>query len=332
MSELLAPSLMVDSDLSLSVGTRALPDPGPDEARIRVQWAGLCGSDLHVVRTGDWVTEWPATLGHEIYGTVETPPRDGSGLEAGDAVVADSRLPCGQCPPCLRDDRDHCEAISFVGEARPGGFSSHCVLPARLLHRVPKGAETPTAVLSEPLAVVLHALSRLQAPPTRAAILGHGPVGALTHVELRRRYPEAEVDVVEPAGLRGRLARALGARAVTSFEQLPAGAYDTVIDAAGYAGSLTDALVLARPRAQVLVLALSRRPVSLEPAALVEKGLTLLGVNAFVDELPEAIERLAAEPWRYEPVITDAITLRELPDMIQRQLERPESIKVVVSP
>ncbi len=57
-----------------------------------------------------------------------------------------------------------------------------------------------------------------------------------------------------------------------------------------------------------------------------------MGANAFVDELPEAIERLAAEPWRYEPVITDAISLRELPDMIERQLERPDAVKVVVSP
>jgi threonine dehydrogenase-like Zn-dependent dehydrogenase len=69
------PAFLLGADLGMTVGRRTLADPGPDEAVVRVEWAGVCGSDLHVMRTGAWVTEWPATLGHEIYGRVVGGPR-----------------------------------------------------------------------------------------------------------------------------------------------------------------------------------------------------------------------------------------------------------------
>ena len=100
------PAFLLERDLSMSVGTRELPDPGPDEALLEVEWAGLCGSDLHVMRTGDWVAEWPATLGHEIFGRVAQAPA-GSDLDVGAPVVADSRIACGVCAACLRE-RSRC--------------------------------------------------------------------------------------------------------------------------------------------------------------------------------------------------------------------------------
>jgi threonine dehydrogenase-like Zn-dependent dehydrogenase len=325
------PAFLLGRDLSMSVGERALPSPGRCEAVIRVGWAGLCGSDLHVMRTGDWVAEWPATLGHEIYGTVERAP-EGGALAAGDAVIADSRIACGKCTWCRAGERDRCVGVTFVGEARPGGFAALCALPAEMLHSVPPELAGSTAVLAEPLAVVLHALSQLRTAPRHVAILGHGPIGALAHIELRRRYPEATVEVAEPAALRARLARALGATGTTNAADLDDGAFDTVIDAAGYHGSLTHAVKAVAPRGQVLVLALSGAEVPMMPRELVERSIAITGANAFIDELPEAIARLADEPWRYEPVVTDAVSLTELPGAARRQLDHPEAIKVLVCP
>ena len=332
MSLLSTPALLLDSDLTFAIGERDLPELASDETLVRVRWAGVCGSDLHVVRTGDWVQAWPATLGHEICGTVEITSPD-SELQSGDVVVADSRVPCGACRSCVERDPDRCEAIGFVGEVRPGGFARHCVLPTKLLHRVPVSLrDSATAVLSEPLAVAVHALSLLRSEPREVLVIGHGPVGALTHIELRRQFPDAIVDVAEPTELRASLARALGAKAFSSASELTGQRYDTVIDAAGYAGSLSESLSFVRPRGQILVLAISRRAVKVTPADLVEAEICVLGSNAFTRELPEAIALLAAEAWRYEPVITDAVSLAELPAVIRRQLARPEAIKVVVCP
>ena len=316
------PAFMIDAELRMSVGRRELPEPGPGEALVRVEWAGLCGSDLHVMRSGEWVTEWPATLGHEIFGRLEGDGR---------AVVVDSRLPCGRCGACATDP-DRCPHLQFVGEACPGGFASHCVVPTRLLHDVPDGLEGSTAVLAEPLAVALHALSHLRDAPARAAVLGHGPIGALVHAELRRRHPDAEIDVAEPAALRRSLARAFGAHTAAAAGELPHGAYDLVVDAAGYATSLSDAIRAAAPGGQVLLLALSEAAVPVRPMELVERRVTVTGSNAFVDELPQAIELLAAEGWRYDPVVTDAVALDELPAVAAAQIERPDAVKVLVRP
>ncbi|HEU4975679.1 MAG TPA: alcohol dehydrogenase catalytic domain-containing protein [Baekduia sp.] len=323
-------ALMVERDLTVRVGTRTLPEPAADEALIAVEWAGICGSDLHVLRTGDWVVDWPATLGHELYGRVLAAP-EGSGLSPGDAVVSDSRLACGTCDWC-RVDPDRCPHIQFVGELRPGGFASHCVLPARILHRVDPGVAGSTAVLAEPLAVALHALSHLDHAPRRAAILGHGPIGALVHAELRRRAPGCAVDVAEPAALRAQLAEALGGRVTASSAELDPAAYDVVVDAAGYATSLADALALGAPGAHVLLVALGHAEAAVHPAALVERRLRVTGCHAFVDELPEAIRLLSEEGWRYDPVVTAAVALDDLPGALAALLDRPDDVKVLVRP
>lgn len=324
-------AFLLDRDLTMEVGMRELPAPASGEVLLRVEWAGLCGSDLHVMRTGDWVAEWPATLGHEIFGRVESAPA-GSGLALGTAVVADSRIPCGTCPACLAADTDACSHVAFVGEARPGGFATHCVLPEALLHPVPDGLEGATAVLAEPLAVALHLLGHVAGEPHAVAVLGHGPIGALIHAELRRRLPDAAVEVAEPVALRAALARAWGARCVPAARELRQGAYDLVIDAAAYRASLVDAIALAAPGAQVLVAALSEHEVTVRPMELVERRLRIIGVNAFRGELREAIALLSAEPWRYEPVVTEAVALADLPERARRQLERPDEVKVLVQP
>src|ERR1039458_7506625 len=91
-------ALLLDEQLHLRLGTRQLPAPVPGEALVRVAWAGVCGSDLHVLGTGAWVAYWPATLGHEVVGVVQDCP--GREIAPGTTVVVDSRLPCGKCPGC----------------------------------------------------------------------------------------------------------------------------------------------------------------------------------------------------------------------------------------
>jgi threonine dehydrogenase-like Zn-dependent dehydrogenase len=323
-------ALLLAEDLTMSIGEREMPAPRPGEALIRVEWAGLCGSDLHVIRTGDWVASWPATLGHEIFGHVAR-AGEGVAVALGTPVVVDSRVPCAACAACATGDEDRCEHPAFVGEALPGGFATHCVVPGRNLHMIPESLDGAIAVLAEPLAVVLHALDQLDRVPERVALLGHGPIGALGHIELRRRHPATQIDVAEPAALRADLAQALGATTAPSAAELPGG-YDVVVDAAGHPTALLDAIGLAAPGARLLLIGLGGHETAVRPQELVEKRLSIVGSNAFVSELPAAIALLAAEGWRYAPVVTHAISLAELPAMARRQLEWPDAIKVLVRP
>lgn len=321
-------ALLLERSLQLHVGARALSEPGPEDAVVRVEWAGVCGSDLHVLRTGDWVVEWPATLGHELYGRIVRAPENGF-FEVGTAVVADSRVPCGQCDACASNP-DHCARLQFVGEACPGGFATHCVLPAASLHPVDDDVAGSTAVLAEPLAVALHTLSHLRRAPERLALLGHGPIGALVHAEALRRWPACVVSVAEPSALRRGLAEAFGAATAANAADLAPGSFDAVVDAAGYPGSFTDALVLCAPTAHVLLVALAQGEVALSPVALVERRIQVTGCHAFIDELPEAVRLLSSDGWRYLPVVTDAVALAELPAALAELLECPDAVKLLV--
>jgi len=320
-------ALLLGRDLSLRLGERELGEPAAGQALVRVEWAGVCGSDLHVLRTGDWVSYWPATLGHEVAGVVEACP--GGELAPGTRVVVDSRVGCGTCEGCSRSPQ-LCERLAWVGEAFPGGFASQLLISASALVACPPDLEPAIAVLAEPLAVAMHAAGHAAADPGRALVIGYGPVGALVHLELTRRFPRCEVAVREPDPARRGLAEALGARIVPAGEETAR--WPLVVDAAGYPGSLPDAISQASKGGLVVLVALGHATVTLDPAALVEQGLTVAGSNGFAGELAAAVAALHAGPDRYRPVVTEALLLDEAPRRLPELLTVPSTGKVVIRP
>ncbi|MGO9657222.1 MAG: zinc-dependent alcohol dehydrogenase [Acidimicrobiales bacterium] len=327
-------ALLLDRQLRVALGTRELPVPAPGEALVRVAWAGVCGSDLHVLKTGAWVAYWPATLGHEVVGVVQDCP--GGEMAPGTTVVLDSRLPCGACPGCAVAP-SLCHQMTWMGEARPGGFARHLVVPVGSLVSCPPDLEPAIAVLAEPLAVAMHAVSRLSHRPHDALVLGYGPIGALVHLELVRRWPDLAVFVSEPADERRRLGLALGASPAPGPAG-PGGAdravpgFGLVVDAAGYPGSLTDACARAANGGTVLVVALSAEAVTLVPAQLAERTLTIAGSVGFDGELEEALVVLAADADRYRPLVSEAVLLEEAAERLASLGRSPSAGKVVVRP
>ena len=101
--------------------------------------------------------------------------------------------------------------MSWLGEARAGGLRPPSGGPGDSLVTCPPDLEPAIAVLAEPLAVAMHAVSRLTRRPDDALVLGYGPIGALVHLELVRRWPDLAVSISEPAADRRRLGLALGA-------------------------------------------------------------------------------------------------------------------------
>ena len=336
-------ALLLDRDLKLVLGSRDIDAPVPGEVLVRVAWAGVCGSDLHVLASGAWVAYWPATLGHEVAGVVEKCP--GGEIPLGVTVVVDSRLPCGECPGCSRAP-SLCHNMTWLGESRPGGFARFLVVPVTSVVACPDGTEAAIAVLAEPLSVAMHAVSRLAArPPGPALVLGYGPVGALVHLELVRRWPGLAVFVSEPNTERAELALALGAQVVAgpalatgdtaagTGDGVPAGReFALVVDAAGYPQSLVAASRAVANGGTVLVVALSGQAVPVVPSELVERAISIVGCIGFDDELPQAVGLLASAPDRYRPLVTEAVLLEEAPRRLAEMGRRPSVGKVVVRP
>jgi len=331
-------ALLLERDLSLHVGEREVPEPTVDQVLVRVEWAGVCGSDLHVLRTGAWITSWPATLGHEVIGVVESSP--GGQIAVGSRVVIDSRVPCGACEACASAPQ-LCEQLGWFGEVCPGGFGSHVLAPAGGVVVCPEELEAAVGVLAEPCAVAMHAVERATCATRRgdgdghierAVVVGYGPIGALVHLELSRRWPEMAIAVVETDDARLELAEAYGAAALRSLDTLTGQRFQLVVDAAGFPGSLGDATGVCARGGTMLVVALGHEPVTVTPSDLVEHEFAIIGSIGFSNELSEAVDVLADDPDRYRPLVTEAVLLAEAPMRLRQLLENPSPGKVLIGP
>jgi (R,R)-butanediol dehydrogenase/meso-butanediol dehydrogenase/diacetyl reductase len=310
------------------------PDPGFGDVRVRVALAGLCGSDVHVWRTGEFVTRFPVVPGHEVTGVIETV---GEGCEhlASRRVVLDSRVPCRNCARCLEGQLQRCPTIGFLGEVCDGGFAQSVVVPGDRVWTISDGLPFEVAVLAEPTAVALHAWSRLRSVAgdvERVAILGAGPIGVLQALVI----PEAiEVVIVEPHRGRAAVARGITGRSVVAPDALPAGAdgFDACFDCAGARGSIATAASMVRPGGTVAAVALHDYPEELDTNAVIAREIVITGAHVFADEMPETLKLLGSRAGRFAPVVNRTVGLEELPEIVASAADgRQHHLKLVVAP
>lgn len=151
------------------------PAPGPDEALIQVQLAGLCQTDLEIARG---YMQFTGVLGHEFVGTVL---KSADPKLVGQRVVGEINCVCGKCDMCLGGLSLHCRQRTVLGIAgRDGAFADRLVLPNRNLHLVPKNVSDEEAVFAEPLAAAIQILRQVSIEKrTRVTVLGDGRLGQL---------------------------------------------------------------------------------------------------------------------------------------------------------
>lgn len=327
------PALLLEKDLSLRVGTRDLHEGASDELIVEVAWSGICGSDLQVLKSGAWVEYWPATLGHEVAGTIVS---EGHPIfPAGTRVVVDSRIACHACRSCQISPR-LCENLTWLGESRPGGFAGRLAVPEAMLFRIPSSTPLEHAVLSEPLAVVLCALDQAMADersrsPQDIMILGYGPIGALCAADAQRRWPNSSLTVVEPGQERAQYARDQGLTVLDPGDPITS-PVDLLIEAAGYPMAMTDAMDRLAPGGTLLLVALGDSQVTISPATIVEHGWQIHGSIGFDDAHMEEAMSLLGDPMNlYAHVITHRLSLVEVPDFLADGIHS-SSLKVIMTP
>ncbi|BCH24322.1 zinc-dependent alcohol dehydrogenase [Mesorhizobium sp. L-8-3] len=304
-----------------------IPAPGEPErgnVRLRVTAAGICGSDIHNFRTGQWISRAPSVAGHEFAGVVAALAPGVTDLAIGDTVVADSRFWCGECPACRRGRWNVCAKLGFVGEVCDGGFAEEVELPARLLVRHDPGLDPAIAAMAEPLAVALHAVRRL-APSKGEPVLvaGCGPIGGLTAVLLSRLHEGPLLVADRNRERAARVAEATDAT-IVDLDAAPIGkalsgkALLHAIDATGSVGVVTTLLDLIAGGGSLALVGISHGRLDLDPNLLVEREIALLGCHVFRDELPEAVAMLGPLASVLRPLIDREIAIEDIPEAYQR--------------
>jgi len=288
------------------------------EVRVRVLAAGICGSDIHNFKTGQWISRSPSTAGHEFTGVVTEIGSSVSSLRVGDRVVADSRVVCGRCRNCVEGYPQICDKMGFVGEVVDGGFAEEAVLDCGLLHKVDEFADEKVLAMAEPTAVALHTLTRLGAPAgSPILIVGCGPIGAICGI-LARHRGHTLLLADKSADRANLVARITGGKVIDLRSTLPVKELPRfAIDATG-SPSVVSQLVHTMPGGGAIALVgLGSGDLNVSANLLVEKEIKLTGCHAFGDELPEAIKACQAYSSDLCAIVDAEIALDDVPSAYQ---------------
>lgn len=314
------------------IAAPAAPQPG--WVNLAVTAAGICGSDLHNFRTGQWISRSPSVPGHELIGRVTALGEGVEGLSIGDRVVADSRFWCGECDACKAGNRHLCASLGFVGEVCDGGFAEHTSLPRRLLHKIPDGIPDEAAVMAEPVAVALHAVKRLRPEPDAPVLIaGCGPIGGLAALVLSA-MGHRDIRVADRNERRlARVCAVTGAKPV-SLDPQSAGRYVRfAIEATGSTAALVSLMDCVAGGGAIALVGIMHGRIDLDPNLLVEREVSLIGCHAFREELCEAIALLARVSAQAVQLVDREISLADVPDAYARLIAGDsEGLKTVVRP
>ncbi|WP_119272613.1 zinc-dependent alcohol dehydrogenase [Taklimakanibacter deserti] len=306
----------------------------PLEVRVRVLAAGICGSDIHNFRTGQWISRSPSTAGHEFAGIVTQVGDSVLSLRVGDRVVADSRVVCGRCRNCVEGYPQICEKLGFVGEVVDGGFAEEVVLDCALLHKVDEFADARVLAMAEPTAVALHTLKRLAAPADSAIlIVGCGPIGAICGILARHRGHRLLLADKSPdrASLVARITagQVIDLQAATQPRDLPRFA----IDATGSPPVVSQLVHIMPGGGAIALVGLGSGDLSISANLLVEKEIRLTGCHAFNDELPGAIRACQEYSNDFSAILDAEITLDDVPRAYESIIAgRSKAPKTIIRP
>lgn len=287
------------------------PECLPGKVLVRVSYAGICGSDLHIYRKGMFVVTVPQTMGHEFCGIVEEVGEGVQGFKVGDHVIADPRVTCGKCQWCQEGAYNLCPELSFIGEICPGSYAEYILMDAEKLIPVPAELDMRRAALVEPMAVALHVIDQGKITENDSVgVIGVGPIGLLTIVAARG-VGVKNITAVDISPARLEIAQKVGASTIlTSVPEDSTKAVDVVVEAAGREVTLSDAFKWLKPKGRLVMPALYEEPVTIDPNDVVCKELVLTGVNCYNTlDLQKAIDFLLNCSADVEQVITHVLPL-----------------------
>ncbi|WP_373237007.1 zinc-dependent alcohol dehydrogenase [Cohaesibacter celericrescens] len=306
--------------------------PLENEVTLDVTYAGICGSDLHNFRTGEWITRAPSVAGHEFTGVISSIGAKVSHVCVGDRVIVDSRHICGHCRNCRDDLGQVCENLGFIGEIIDGGFAQAVTLPARNVIKAPANVADRHLALAEPLAVALHVLNKLNIPEgTEILIAGCGPIGGLVALlAAQDGHKVAVIDRNEPRA--NTVAEMTGGRILDLSQDWGGQAPRYAVDATGSPHVIGQLIEKLAAGGAVGLVGIGHGTLDLNPVTLVEKEISLVGCHAYGGELQTIADLLPSLSPHLDQVISEPISLDAIPDAYLRHLAGDvTSLKTIIN-
>ncbi len=308
------------------------PKPKPDEVLIKIEYVGVCGSDLHYYehgRIGDFLVETPFILGHEAAGTVVETGSGVKDLKVGDRVALEPGKTCGKCEFCKSGKYNLCKDVIFFATPPVNGvFQEYVAHEAGLCFKLPENVSTMEGALIEPLAVGLHAALQGDATLGQTAVVtGTGCIGLCSLLSLKA-MGVSKIIVVDIMEKRLQKALELGADYIINgkeedtleriMELTNGKGFDIGIETAGSQITASQLIKSAKKGSTIVFVGYSASGEMTLPIGMaLDKELNFKTVFRYRNIYPMAIEAVSKGQINVKDIVTDYFEL----DDIQKALD-----------
>jgi len=278
-----------------------VPAPKSGEALVKVLKAGICNTDLELVKG---YYPYRGIIGHEFVGVVE----QGSQQLKNQRVVGEINASCGNCDYCLGGIKTHCPNRTVLGIVnRHGAFAQYLTLPIENLHIVPSNVKTEVATFTEPIAAALQIQQQISiTPKTKVLVVGDGKLGLLVAQTLSLRGCDLQVigrhqdklDLLKELGINTNLE-------AIAIERK----FDVAIECTGNSAGFELARFALKPRGTLILKSTYAGKLKLDASALVVDEITVLGSRCGPFDL--ALQLLAENRLNIEPMISGSYELSD---------------------
>jgi len=281
-------------------------DPSGGDVVLEVLRGAICGTDAAEWDHGPVLCRPPVVLGHEFVGRVAAVGADVETVRVGDRVVSGAGISCGCCRWCLAGRTNLCAEYRTLGLQVDGGLAELVTSPAAICRLVPETVDDDAAAMTQPLAVALHALSRVALQRDESvAVIGVGGIGSFIVAGASRRAADGRVVALDIDAQRLATAKDLGAHETVDASAQELGelllelsdgvGFDVVIEATGAPHAPAAAIAGARRGGRVLLVGLHGAPRELELTPMILREVDVFTTVAHVcdSDIPAALALLA---------------------------------------
>ena len=325
---------------------RPIPEVKPDEVLVKLEYVGICGSDMHYYETGaigNYVVEPPFVLGHEPGGTVVEVGSNVKHLKVGDRVALEPGKTCGKCEFCRSGKYNLCpDVIFFATPPVDGVFQEYVAHEAALCFKLPDNVSTLEGALIEPLAVGFHAANQGNAHAGQTAVvMGAGCIGLVSMMALKAEGV-SKVYVVDVMQKRLDKALELGADGVINAMEVDTveelmrltdgKGCDLAIETAGTEITTRQCVHAVKKGATIVCVGYSKTGEMTLPMSLaLDKEIRFETVFRYRHIYPMAIDAVAAGKVNLKGIVTDIFEFNDIQNAMDRSVaDKANIVKAVV--